>query len=137
MSGIRRALVTAALTVLTVVAGGALVQPAAWAAQEYRASFSHEHAASIRDVFARGDDLCNLGFMATGAGVGLATGGAGVAVGTGLGVAADAFGLLCGRSDPKMRAAADEAFFRKCGFDMYFTDGPRSFDGTRRYVVCP
>ncbi len=137
MSGIRRALVTAALTVLTVVTAGALVQPAAWAAQEYRASFTHEHAVAIRDAFSNGDNLCNLGFLATGAGVGLATGGAGVVVGTTIGTATDAFGLVCGRSDPEMRAAADEASIRKCGFDMYFTDGPRSFDGTRRYVVCP
>ena len=36
-----------------------------------------------------------------------------------------------------LRNAVDEAYWKKCGIDAYLTDGPQSYDGTYRYVVCP
>jgi hypothetical protein len=46
-------------------------------------------------------------------------------------------GLLCGRGDPPLRAAVNEATVRKCGIDVYVTPGDRSYDTRFRYLVCP
>ncbi len=137
MTGLRRALVAAVLTTLTVLAGGALVEPAAWAAQEHKLSLSHEQVTTMRERAAQGDSICNGLFMAAGVGAGLATGGASKVVGAGVGLAVDAIGLGCGSNDPQLRDAVDRAHFRGCGMDVYITDGPRSYDGSWRYVVCP
>ncbi len=135
MTGIRRALVTAVLMMLTVVGSGVLVQPAAWAAPEYKISWDVEEVAGVRDGIARGDLACGVGNVAVGGGAAVATGAGpvGVAVGGVIGLV----GLLCGHNHRDLRDAVDEAYFKKCGIDAYFTDGPLSYDADYRYVVCP
>jgi hypothetical protein len=135
MTGMRGVLVTAGLTMLTVVGGGVLVPPAAWAAPEHKISWSVEEVAGVREGIARGDLACGVGNVAVGGGVAVAAGAGpfGLVAGTVVGLA----GLLCGHNDPELRDAVDEAYFKECAIDAYLTDGPLSYDATYRYVVCP
>ncbi len=135
MTGIRRALVTAALTALTAVAGGVLVQPAAWAAQENKISWSLAQVETIREHIAGGDVVCGVSDVAAGARVGVLAGAGapGVVAGGLVGLS----GMLCGGNLQPLRNAVDEAHHRKCGVDAYVTEGPRSYDTRYRYVVCP
>jgi hypothetical protein len=135
MTGMRSVLVTAGLTMLTVVGGGVLVQPAVWAAPEHQISWGVEEVAGVRDGIARGDLACGVGNVAVGGGVAVAAGAGpfGLVAGGVVGLA----GLLCGHNDQRLRNAVDEAYWKKCGIDAYLTDGPLSYDGTYRYVVCP
>lgn len=135
MSGIRRALGTAVLTMLTVVAGGVLGQQAAWAAPENKISWSPEQATAVRDHIAQGDIVCDVTALAGGLAAAPVT--IGTAAGLAVGATTGASGLLCGYNDPKLRAAVDEASFKGCGVDVYVTGGPRSYDAKWRYVVCP
>ena len=137
MVPMRRTLVTAVLTMLTVVTCGVLVQPAAWAAPEFKISLSHEQVTTVRERIAQGDTACDVIGLGVGAAVSVGTAGAPVVAGTAIGTAVGATGMLCGGNDQQLRAAVDEAYFKKCGVDAYFTDGPLSFDTNYRYVVCP
>ena len=133
MSGIRRTIVVALLTVFAA----AFAAPAWAASPEYRLRWSPEQVSGIKDGIARGDALCNISSLVAGTVVGVATGGAPVAIGSAIGTGVGAAGLLCGHNDPKLRDAVDEAYWRRCGVDAYVTDGPLSYDARFRYVVCP
>jgi hypothetical protein len=121
---------------LAAVAGAALVAPVAVAATpEYKLSWSRDQVADIREGIARGDLACGVGNIAAGAGVSVVAGAgpAGLIAGAVVGAA----GLLCGHNERPLRSAVDEAYYRRCGIDAYFTDGPLSYDTNYRYVVCP
>ena len=137
MSRIGRALVAAVVAVLTVVAASALVAPAAWAASEFTQHLTAAQVAGIRDGFANGDDLCDVVGIAAGGVAGKAANGAREAVANAVGVGVGTTGLLCGRNDQPFRNAVDEAYWKGCGVDVTFTDGPMSYDKESRYVVCP
>ena len=135
MAGVRR---TILVTVLVAVGSAVSAVPAAAApSPEFTISWSPDQVAGIREGIARGDDLCDAVALVAGTGVGIATAGAPVVAGAAVGTGVGAVGLLCGRNDPKLRDAVDEAYWRKCGVDAHFTDGPLSYDARYRYVVCP
>jgi hypothetical protein len=133
MAGVRR---TILVTVLVALGSAVSAAPAA-ASPEFTISWNRDQVAGIREGIARGDGLCDAVALAAGTGVGIATAGAPLVAGAAVGTGVGAVGLLCGRNDPKLRDAIDEAYWRKCGVDAYFTDGPLSYDARYRYVVCP
>jgi hypothetical protein len=103
---------------LLVAVALVLGSTAASAATESRISWSPEDVRGVGDGLAHGDLACDVGSLAFKGPYSV-------------------LGLLCGRGDPPLRAAVNEATVRKCGIDVYVTPGDRSYDTRFRYVVCP
>jgi hypothetical protein len=116
MNQVRRALGTAALVALATLGAGATA-PAASAGVGGMHHYAYDDVVATRAALKVADVGCGIATAPVPPWIGI---------------------VACGHGNGEVRDGLDEAFYRHCGMDLHWSvDGPKSYDGTYRVVVCP
>jgi hypothetical protein len=107
----------AALVALVTLAAGAVTAPAASAAVGGVHHYAYDDVVAARTALEVADVGCGIATVPVPPWIGI---------------------VACGHGLDEVRDGLDEAFYRHCGMDLHWSDdGPKSYDGTYRVVVCP
>ena len=108
----RNLFTVAGLVVAATLASGHVAQAAT---PEYKVRFTAEHVRSAHDVTDVVTFACGIA-----------------------GEFVPKFGgRACDGTPEELTEAFTQAYHRGCGVDMYYVDGPYSYDASQRFVVCP
>jgi uncharacterized membrane protein len=117
MNQVRRTLGTAVLVALAALGAGVMTAPAASAGVGGMHHYAYDDVVAARTALGVADVGCDIATVPVPPWIGM---------------------VACGHGLGEVRDGLDEAFYRHCGMDLYWSvDGPKSYDGTYRVVVCP